>query len=517
LPIACGAGGVPPRSFALWAAVSAALWATAFSLFGWGAGELTQRLFSDIRHYEIPAIVVIAVLWLTVVALLHVRGSHHPSAPPTQSPALELARGEPPPPHVVDFLRRYGTNTDSFQAQAQYHRRLYFPDIGLVAFARVGRFTIVAGDPVTRPGGVTAATDALHRALRGPIVLISASAPVRDELAAQGWAWLKVGEEPFWDPARWTLDGNAAAKVRHAVNGARRKELRVSETGPAFPTWAEDRRAMEEVGRAWVGSHEVRPLGFMLTLAPFEGAEQRRYFVARDPEGKVVAFLSAVPIYARQGCYFQDVVRRPDAPTGVNELLVHEAMVAMRQAGVRLVTLGAAPLAGLEKERPQLRWLDRALRFAYEHLDDFYHFRSLSTYKAKYAPHWWEPKYIVFRPRRMRARLFYAILKAYDERGVTSLVLWKLAKAIRQEVALDPESGRPRVVDHALRLPGLLLEQDLVVAGAIALGIGTTVGIVADHLHRSFDDVYVATAASIIAAQLTVAVLRARDRYQGQT
>jgi phosphatidylglycerol lysyltransferase len=429
-------------------------------------------------------------------------------------PALDLRQGNPSPADVHEFLKRNGSNADSFQATLSYHRRLFFPERGLVAYARVGRFTVVAGDPIAPPGGLGPLVAALRAALPGPVALVSASQAVRDELAAEGWGWVKVGEEPYWEPARWSLDGKAAGKVRHAVNSARRKELRVEGTGPGRPTWEADLAGMRDVAEAWSRSHEVRPLGFLLTLAPFERPEDRRYFLAREPTGRIVAFLSAVPIPVRDGWYFQDFVRLPEAPNGVNELLFHEAMLAMQASGARLVTLGAAPLAGLEKEEPQRPWIHRVLRFAYEHLDAFYHFQSLSEYKAKYAPHWWEPKYLVFYPRRLTARLLFAVLKAYDPRGATRLVLSRLAEGLREELAIDPETGRPRVIGHALRLPGLLIEQDLVVAGALALAIGTGIGILADHLRRSFDDVYVATISSLLAASLTVALLRARDRHE---
>lgn len=429
-------------------------------------------------------------------------------------PALDLPPGEASPGEVRAVLQRYGSNADSFQAGLSYHRRLYFGEEGVVACARVGSVTVVAGDPVAPPGRLLPLVAALRSALPGPVAVVSASEQVRDELAADGWGWVKVGEEPYWEPGRWSLDGKAAANVRHAVNAARRKDLRVEQTGLGQPGWDEDLAAMRAVAEAWRGTHETRPLGFLLTLAPFERPEDRRYFVAREPSGRIVAFLAAVPIWARDGWYFQDFVRLPDAPNGVNELLFHEAMVAMRTLGARLVTLGAAPLAGLDKEEPQRPWIHRVLRFAYEHLDAFYHFQSLSEYKAKYAPHWWEPKYLVFRPRRLRARLLFAVLKAYDPRGATRLVLSRLAEGLREELAIDPDTGRPRVVGHALRLPGLLLQQDLLVAVALALAIGSGIGILADHLRRSFDDVYVATLSSLIAASLTVALLHARSRHE---
>src|SRR5512146_1080521 len=230
---------------------------------------------------------------------------------------------------------------------------------------------------------------------------------------------------------------------------------------------------------------------------------------ARDPSTGVLADPGTLRAAGRPSLLW-----RARARAGVNELLFREALLAMRAVGARLVTLGAAPLAGLDKEEPQRPWIHRVLRFAYEHLDAFYHFQTLSGYKAKYAPHWWEPKYLVFHPRRLRARVLFAVLKAYDPRGATRLVLSRLAEGLREELAIDPDTGRPRVVGHALRLPGLLLQQDLLVAVALALAIGSGIGIVADHLRRSFDDVYVATLSSLIAASLTVALLRARDRHE---
>jgi phosphatidylglycerol lysyltransferase len=432
------------------------------------------------------------------------------------SPTLDVPVGQPAPERLARVVEQFGSNADSFQALASHHRRLCFDDLGLVALKRIGRFTVVAGDPVAPPGHLIELVTALRRTLPGPVALVSASAPVRDELAAHGWGWIKVGEEPYWGPERWSLDGKAIGRVRHAVKSALGKGLTVARASHGTETWARDLADMREVADRWARSHDIRQLGFLLTLAPFELPERRRYFLARDAEGRCLAFLAAVPIHARGGWYFQDLVRDPEAPNGTVELVFHEAMRALGSEGARMVTMGAAPLAGLEKETPQLAWLNRVLRFAYERLDAFYGFQSLTEAKAKFVPHWWEAKYLVFTPRRMRARLLFSVLKAYDDRGVSGMVLSKLGRALKDELAADPDTGRPRIVDQALAVPGLLLSQDLVVAAGLALGIGTVIGIVADHLRRSFDDLHVALAASLPAAMLTVAVLRAKDRFEEQ-
>lgn len=79
LAIACGAAGLPIGKFVLWDGVSAALWSTVYSLLGWGAGELTERLFADLRHHELVAVAGVTVTWLAVFVLLHLQGGDRES------------------------------------------------------------------------------------------------------------------------------------------------------------------------------------------------------------------------------------------------------------------------------------------------------------------------------------------------------------------------------------------------------------------------------------------------------
>jgi membrane-associated protein len=77
LPMAAGAAGISWRSYAPWAGLSAVVWSTFYTAIGWGAGELAQRLFRDVEHYEVPLIGVIVVAWL-VILLWHLLGRGRP-------------------------------------------------------------------------------------------------------------------------------------------------------------------------------------------------------------------------------------------------------------------------------------------------------------------------------------------------------------------------------------------------------------------------------------------------------
>jgi membrane protein DedA with SNARE-associated domain len=61
--LACGAGRVPLRVYAVGTAISSAAWSLGFTLLGWGLGRTTQSLLGHVRRLEpiLGALVVVAV------------------------------------------------------------------------------------------------------------------------------------------------------------------------------------------------------------------------------------------------------------------------------------------------------------------------------------------------------------------------------------------------------------------------------------------------------------------------
>ena len=73
---------------------------------------------------------------------------------------------------------------------------------------------------------------------------------------------------------------------------------------------------------------------FMVLVHPFSYPEERRYVVA-ELEGEIVGFAAAVPVYARDGWFVEDVLRDPDAPNGTAESLIDTAMRQFAAEGSR--------------------------------------------------------------------------------------------------------------------------------------------------------------------------------------
>lgn len=180
-------------------------------------------------------------------------------------------------------------------------------------------------------------------------------------------------------------------------------------------------------------------------LDPFRHAAHKRFFTARDAEGRLVGLLAASPIPARDGWYLEDVLRQPDAPPGTTNLLIVAAFRILGEEGAGVATLGTCPLATDGEVNIRAgghRLVESALRITATRLGSFYNFAGVRSFKAKFVPSWWESEYaIASRGLLAPPRVAYAVVRAILPGGVTSL-LSRQAMRVRTE-RIRMRIGRP--------------------------------------------------------------------------
>ena len=191
----------------------------------------------------------------------------------------------------------------------------------------------------------------------------------------------------------------------------------------------EESLRVEAVGlcREWLRSRRTATgFGWLFTLDLFRHAAHKRFFTARDAEGRLVGLLAASPIPARNGWYLEDVLRRPDAPPGTTDSLIVAAFRILREEGAGVATLGTCPLANDGDDVIRTgdhRLVESALRLTSARLGSFYNFAGVRSFKAKFVPSWWESEYaIASRGLLMPSRVAYAVIHAMLPGGVTSLL-----------------------------------------------------------------------------------------------
>lgn len=306
---------------------------------------------------------------------------------------------------VLALLERHGWNATSFQI-LEPGFQYWFDGDACVGYVDTGSAWVAAGPPIaaadrlveTSERFVAAAREAGRRAC-----LFATEARFRE---ATKWPSLAIGEQPIWSPGAWEGILRGKASLREQLRRARAKGVVVR----ALPAdeLTERRTELEGLIARWLASRTIAPMGFLVQVDPFIVPERRRFFIA-ELGGKIVGFLGIVPIYARDGWFFEDFLRDPTAPNGTIELLVDAGMRAAAAENVSMVTLGLAPLAG--EINPVLRSARKVGRVLYD-------FDGLRTFKAKLSPSSWDPIFLSYPPGASSTRAVVDTLTAFARGGL---------------------------------------------------------------------------------------------------
>ncbi len=310
---------------------------------------------------------------------------------------------------VLALLKRHGWNSTSFQMLEPGFRYWFDGDDACVGYVDTGRSWVAAGPPIAptdRLGEVAMRFVAAADAARRRVCCFGTESRFHDVAA---WPSFRIGDQPIWAPADWAAVVQGSRSLREQLRRARAKGVTVRpleavEVAKVHPTRAQ----LEALIERWLASRPIAPMGFLVQIDPFTFPDERRYFVA-ERDGRVVAFLGIIPIYARDGWFFEDFLRDPDAPNGTVELLVDAGMRAAATDAIPIVTLGLVPLAGEVGS-----WLGAARRLG----RSLYDFDGLRAFKAKFKPGAWDPIFLSYPPGRSGVVALFDTLTAFARGGL---------------------------------------------------------------------------------------------------
>ena len=320
---------------------------------------------------------------------------------------------------VLAILERHGWNATSFQILEPGFSYWFDGDDACVGYVDTGKAWVAAGPPIAaedKLAETSAKFVAAARAAKRRACLFGTEARFRD---AARWPGLRIGEQPIWDPATWPSVLASSKSLREQLRRARAKDvvvrvLPLDELAAGHPKRVE----LDAIIARWLSARTMAPMGFLVQIEPFAFPERRHYFVA-EVDGKVVAFLGVMPIYARKGWLFRDFLRDPAAPNGTVELLVDAAMKAASAQGISLVTLGLAPLAG--EVGPLLK---SARTFG----RPLYDFEGLRAFKAKLKPNAWDPIFLSYPPKKSSLLAIVDTLTAFARGGLLKFGLQSMLR-----------------------------------------------------------------------------------------
>jgi phosphatidylglycerol lysyltransferase len=282
----------------------------------------------------------------------------------------------------------------------------------------------------------------------------------------------KIGEEGIVEVTAFSTQGKAGAPVRHSIARARRDGITVR-CWQGEPLPDSILAGMKRVSAAWLTQHNTQSqMGFSMGRFPADWSTNLLTAVALDPRGEVQAFLTWTPLYTDNGWSLDNMRRLAGSAPGVMEMLIAESIEWARARSYVRMSIGLAPLAGLDtnleadlrnatcsvtaqaSQRQAYSWLERSAGYLYRRKLLLGNYASLYHFKAKFQPTW-EPRYLIVTDTGALPRVLLALMNA---QGYT---WWRMLRD-------TGVSALPRLAGMARRIEGYVQHSEYSARGADA-------------------------------------------------
>jgi phosphatidylglycerol lysyltransferase len=273
----------------------------------------------------------------------------------------------------------------------------YFSPSGqsVIAYVPKGRGAIALGDPIGPPADRREVIVGFQQFCARNDWYPAFYQTLPDDLAlyqSLGLQSLQIGEEAIVDLHAFTLEGKLGRNLRTPVNKMVKAGHRIEFHAPPIA----DRLL-----------HELRPVSDEW-LQMMQGAEKKfslgwfnetylrdcEIAVVRNAKGQVTAFANVVSEYHFNEITIDLMRHRQNVEHGTMDFLFVSLFQHFKEQGYDGFNLGLSALSGIGSSKQSPR-LEKALRYLYRHLNQFYNFQGLHAYKEKFRPRW-EPRYLIY-------------------------------------------------------------------------------------------------------------------------
>jgi len=199
-----------------------------------------------------------------------------------------------------------------------------------------------------------------------------------------------MGQEAIVHLDTFTLEGKTNKTFRQAIH--KFSELGYKVTIHTPPVKDGLLQKIKSVSDEWLSETGRKEIIFSQGMFIWEELKQQTILTVENPEEKIEAFLNLIPDYKKGEATYDLVRKTKDAPNRIMEFLMVELFHYLKTEGYKTVNLGFAPMSGIGDTHA---FTQKSMRFAYEKIRSFSHFRGLRDFKDKFSPEW-NNKYLIY-------------------------------------------------------------------------------------------------------------------------
>ncbi len=292
------------------------------------------------------------------------------------------------------LVNQYGRS--SLARMTLFDDKAYFfsPGGSVLAYTTHNGAAVALGDPIGPP------TDAVQSitgfkafcAKNGWISAFYQTQPdYLEYYTAAGFKSLNIGSEAIVDVTSFTLSGNVNKGLRSAYNRMVKLGFR---SAALYPPLSQSRLTeLRAISDTWLSHKHGTEKRFSLGWFDEAYLQSGPIMVVYDPEDRPVAFTNIISEYQRNEITI-DLMRFIPGEHGIMDFMFVSLFEWAAAEGYANLNLGLSALSGLggQAEEPNI---ERALHYIYEHVNQFYNFKGLHAFKAKFHPTW-VPRYLIY-------------------------------------------------------------------------------------------------------------------------
>jgi len=213
------------------------------------------------------------------------------------------------------------------------------------------------------------------------------SLPVYKSLSKKS---LFLGQEGIVDLNKFTLEGGKNKALRNALNKLADRGYKATIQSPPIKDGLMQK--LKAVSDEWLNSNDRSEIIFSQGKFDWNELKQQTIITVENAEEMVIAFLNIIPDYA-PGEATYDLIRNTDeSPHGVLDFMLIEFFKYMKSQNYSTVNLGFAPMSGMDDPHT---FTEKSMKFAYEKIRSFSHYKGLRYFKEKFSPVWYN-KYLIY-------------------------------------------------------------------------------------------------------------------------
>ena len=293
------------------------------------------------------------------------------------------------------LVGKYGhSQLDHFKTY--YDKLLFFTNDqdAFVAYQTAGNYAVVLEDPVCRdPEKMVAVIQEFDsfcaaNGLKSIFYRVPEhSLPVYTRLKKKS---LLIGQEAVLDLPSFTIEGKDKKSIRTSSNKQKELGYQIRIYQPPIKDGLIQK--IHSVSNEWQKERHYNELVFSQGVFDPSELKGQTIIVVENQEEKVLAFANIIPDYAPGESTYDLIRNAKDTPNGLIEFLMAEMFFYMKAQGFKSANLGFAAMSGIEEGKS---FPEKSIRFAYEKIRAFAHYKGLKEFKDKFSPSW-HNQYLIY-------------------------------------------------------------------------------------------------------------------------